>query len=354
MDRNRQYVLGGLLALFVVLSLVTLFEILNVVVFAITVAYVLYPLRRWLASRGLSRRLSSGLSTLVAFLVVVALIGPLVYAVYERRGEFIASLERIPDSIELAILEFSLVLEVEPLIDIAEEVVSDVAVAVALSAPRLVLELAVFSLLLYGILYRPASIRTAMYNLVPTAHHDILTRLHKSTKRTLYSIYIVQAMTAIVTFGIALVVFSAFGLPSAFWLAVFAGLLQFIPIAGPSILIVLLALNELLFGVTTRALLLLAVGLVFVSFVPDALIRTKLASRSGEIAGSLYFVGFVGGILTVGAIGVIAGPLVIALLVEVVRLISERNSVSRSTEAQTPEEPPNTAAVSGGGKQKSP
>lgn len=336
MERNREYALGGLLALFVVLSLVTLFEILNVVVFAITVAYVLYPFRQMLARRGLSPRIASALSTLLAFLVVVLLIAPLIYAIYNRREDLIASLGRIPETIELTLGEFTFVLETAPVIDGAEEIVSDVAVEIALSAPRLALELAVFTLLLYGILYRPGAIYKAMYELVPPPYHDILTRLHRRTRTTLYSIYVVQATTALATFVIGFVVFWSFGLPSALWLAVFAGLFQFVPIVGPSVLIVLLAVNEFLFGATTQAVLILVFGLVFVSFIPDAIIRTKLASRSGEIAGSLYFVGFVGGILTMGAIGVIVGPLVIALLVEVVRLLSERHG---------PEKPPDSAST---------
>ena len=324
MKWNRQLVLGGLLAVCIVLSLVTLFEILNVVVFAITVAYVLYPVRRELATQGFPRRIASALTTLLAFLVVVVLVVPVIYAIYDRREQLIVLLNRIPDTVDFDLFGFAFAVETEPLIDTAQDLVSEIAVGLALSAPRLVLELAVFTLLLYGILYRPGAVRDAMYRLVPPPYHDILGRLHERTRTTLYSIYIVQAATAVATFAIAFVVFSAFGLSSPLWLALFAGLLQFIPIVGPSILIVVLAINEFLLGLTTRAALMLVVGLVFVSLIPDAVIRTQLASRAGEIAVSLYFIGFVGGILTLGAIGVIVGPLVVALLVEVVKLLSER------------------------------
>lgn len=353
MDRNRQYVLGGLLALFVGLSLVTMFEILNVVVFAITVAYVLYPLRQLLTSRGLPRRVAGGVTTLVAFLVVVALLTPLVYAVYDRHEALIASLNRVPESVELDLVETTVVVELEPYIETAEGFVNDIAVSLAFSAPELVLELTVFTLLLYGILYRPSAIRDAMYRLVPAKYHDILTRLHVRTRRTLFTIYILQALTAVVTFGMAFVVFWLFGFSNVLWLAIIAGLLQFIPIVGPSILIAALAVSEYLLGFQTRAVMIAVVGLVVIAFVPDAIIRTKLAGYTGEIAGSLYFVGFVGGVLTVGAIGVIVGPLVIALLVEVIELLSQTNSTGTVAEIQESEDDIVTD-VHGGGEQKSP
>jgi len=40
----------------------------------------------------------------------------------------------------------------------------------------------------------------------------------------------------------------------------------------------------------------------------------------------LYFIGFIGGILTIGAVGIIIGPLIVGLTAEVIDLLSERES----------------------------
>jgi hypothetical protein len=45
--------------------------------------------------------------------------------------------------------------------------------------------------------------------------------------------------------------------------------------------------------------------------------------RTADLPASLYFVGFTGGVLTLGAVGIIAGPLAIALLVEAVSLLGD-------------------------------
>jgi predicted PurR-regulated permease PerM len=47
--------------------------------------------------------------------------------------------------------------------------------------------------------------------------------------------------------------------------------------------------------------------------------------------GSLYFIGFTGGLLSVGAVGVIAGPLLVALLSESITLLSEERDGGQTT-----------------------
>ena len=259
----------------------------------------------------------------MAFVGATLLVAPLLYALYRRRSELIAILEGIPDVVPISVGGFETVVEIAPFVAAAEAWLREVALAVAAAAPVLVLELVVFTFLVYGILYRPNAVGTAVFGVVPAEYHDVPTRLHERTRRTLYSIYVLQAATAAGTFVLALAVFRLLGYGSPVLLAVIAGVLQFVPVVGPSVLIVALGVGDLLVGETGRAVAVLVVGLVVVAFVPDAVIRTQLADWTGKISPGLYFVGFVGGILTLGAVGVIVGPLVVSLLLETVDMLSE-------------------------------
>jgi len=323
---NRGRLLGALLVALVALAAFVLTEVLQTVVFGVTVAYVLYPLRRWLVGRGVSRRIACVTSTVVAFVGATLLVVPLLYVLYRRRAALIEILEQIPDAVPISVGGFELVIETVPYVAAAEVWVRQFALAVAAAAPRLVLELVVFTFLVYGILYRPGAVETAVFSVVPPEYHDIPTRLHERTRETLYSIYVLQAATAAATFVLAFAVFALLGYDSPTLLAVIAGVLQFVPVIGPSVLVVSLAAGDLLVGETGRAVAVLALGLVVVSFVPDAVIRTQLADWTGRISPGLYFVGFVGGILTLGAVGLIVGPLVVSLLLEVVDMLSERDA----------------------------
>ena len=323
MDRNREYILAGLLVVLTALSALVLRAVLQTVVFAITVAYVAFPLKRWLTRRRFSDRIASALTTVGVFVVVVLVFAPLVATLYQRRGQLIGFLQTLPESVSISAGDFQWLVETDPIVSAAIANIRGIAVELAVAAPGLTLQFGLFVLLLYGLLYKPGEIRDAILRAVPQQYHDILTRLHGRTRRTLFSLYILQVATAFGTFLIALVLFFVLGYQGALSLAAIAGILQFVPILGPSLLVTGLAASDLFLGNPTRAVAIFTAGLFLVAFLPDAVLRTKLSGTTGEIAPSLYFVGFVGGVLTVGPIGIIVGPLVVALLLEAVDLLAE-------------------------------
>jgi len=325
MSRHRQYVLAALLASLAVLCALVLGAVLRTVVFAITVAYVLYPVKRWFLRHGASDRIGSAAATVASFVGVALLLGPLAVLVYERRGQVIGGLQGFPESLSVRVAGFERAVDTEPFVDRAVSILQEFAVDVAVAVPGLGLQFALFTLVVYGVLYKPRAIRAAVYGATPYGYHDVLDRLHQRVKKTLFALYVLQGLTAFATFFIALAVFWLLGYEAVLSLAVIAGILQFIPILGPSLLLVALAAGDFLAGALPRAALVLALGGVFVALAPDAVVRMKLAGKTGELPSSLYFIGFVGGILTVGALGIIVGPLVVALLVEAVALLSEEN-----------------------------
>jgi len=331
MVRTRQYVLAGLLLVFAAIAAFVLAAVIQTILVAITVAYVLYPLRQWLCRRGLSGRLASLGATAAAGAGVVAVFAPLGYVLYQRRDAFIETLETIPSEISIVVADNEFAAETGPVVDSIENAVVDLAVSLAVAAPRIALELTLFVFVVYGILYKPSAASHCAYGVVPVEYHDVLTRLHERTKTTLYGIYVLQAATAAGTFAVALPLFWALGYEAAPTLAVVAGFLQFVPVVGPSVLIAALAGTDVVAGMTTRAVTVGVLGLVLVGFAPDAIIRPKLASITGEFTPTLYFIGFIGGILTIGAVGVIIGPLVVGLLVEIIDMLSERTAAVQSS-----------------------
>ncbi|WP_436929703.1 AI-2E family transporter [Halosimplex halobium] len=328
---RRQQVLGVLFAGTAALTLAILSRVLGTVFFAITVAYVLYPVRRELVARGVHRRIAAAAATAVGFLFVLAVLTPIVYALYNRQQLLLGFLREIPSELTVPVFGMEFVVDVSDLFAQARAVVSDIAIDFASTTPVIALKGFLFAFLVYGLLLRPGSVHRATLRLVPGEYHDVVLSLHRCVRDTLYALYVLQAATALGTFAVAYVVFTILGYDAVFSLALFSGLLQFIPVIGPSLLIVALALTEVLAGEITAALLVASTGLVLIGFLPDALIRPRLASLTTGMPASLYFVGFTGGTLSLGVVGVIAGPLVVALLVEVVELITdERTSVQQT------------------------
>lgn len=317
--------LAGVLVGLLVAAALLLRAVIATAFFAVTVAYVLYPVRGRLRARGFSRRVAAAVISTAVFGLALAVFALSSLALYRRRDVVVGLLRELPSTITVGVGEFTYSAPTTTFVDPAIAALRGTAVAIASAAPVLALKLLLFAILLYGLLLRPGRAARAVFTVVPSEYHDVVRRFHERTRDTLYGIYVLQAATAAGTFTLALVTFAALGYQAPLTLAVVAGALQFIPVVGPGVLLAVLALLDVVAGNLVRAALVAVVGGAVIGLVPDAVLRPRLASYAAHLPMSLYFVGFVGGVLSLGAIGFIAGPLVVALVVEAVALVSERD-----------------------------
>lgn len=327
---RRTSVLAGILVAATVLTALVLAEVLLVVFFALTVAYVSRPLYRWLRRQGVQRHLASGITTATVFLVVVLLLLPVGAVLYAERNLLIGLVDSLPESVSVGVAGFGYTVQAGEVWDPLADWLQDVALGVANEVPRMTLEFLLFTVVLFGVLLGSTRTANAIHGVVPEDYHDVLQAFHVRVEDTLRAIYLVQLATAVVTGLLGLVVFYALGYDQFLMLAVLSGVLQFLPIVGPSVVIVALAGAEALAGDYVAAVLVLVAAGVVVAALPDFVLRPQLASSLADIPATLYFVGFFGGVLTLGIYGAVVGPLVLAVLVEAVGLLSAEQRSKRS------------------------
>ncbi|WP_248895787.1 AI-2E family transporter [Haloplanus halobius] len=333
MTLQRRYVLGGLFAVLTLGAAAFLANILGTVFFALTVAYLLVPLREELTRRGLSHWRASLAVTTAALLAVVVLSLPLVVVVALRLDAVITFLAALPTTVTVEYYGFATTVTLAEVRAIAVSFGRQLARSFAVAVPVLALKLTVFVMVVFALLTRTTETHRAIIAVVPRAYRDVVHALGRRSRATLFAIYVLQAATAVGTFLIALPFFFLLGYPYYLTLAVLAAVLQFIPVVGPSVLLAVLVVVHLLAEDPARAAIVAVVGSILVAWLPDVLIRPRLARETAGLPGSLYFVGFVGGLLTIGPIGVIVGPLAVALVVEAGSLLSaELNDVPISEE----------------------
>jgi predicted PurR-regulated permease PerM len=320
---SRRYVLGGLLALSVVAAGVLLVDVLGTVFFAVTVAYLLVPLRETLVRRDLDPRLASATVTVAAFLGVAAVVAPLVFVVASRLTETLDLIAELPATYDLELLGRQFTVTVSEVRTSVAQLVRSAGRRVLVSVPVLTVKFTLFVVLVYSLLQRSDAFAQATLAVVPPGYRRVAKSFNRRIRDTLYGIYILQAATAVGTFLIAVPVFFLLGYASVLTLSLVAAILQFVPIVGPSVLLLVVAGFHVAAGQFASAVLVVAVGGFFIAWLPDILIRPRLAERTAHLSAGVYFVGFVGGLLSLGAIGVIAGPLVVALVVEAANLLSE-------------------------------
>lgn len=299
-----------------------LYEVFWTVFFASTLAYVLVPVRKRLDSRGVPPKLSAAALTVGIFLGLAALTAPILFLLYTRRQVFLDFLTDLPEEFGFSFLDFTYSVDTTTVTGSLENYLSDAALNLASSSPSLSLKVVLGSFLVYAALSKPNAVRSTVVGAIPAELEPVLDAYSDRLASTLYGLYVVQAATAALTFVVSLPVFFLLGYDAFFSLAVISGALQFIPVVGPSAVIALLSVFELATSGTAPAIVVMTVGVFVVGLLPDAIIRPRLASRTTGLSGAMYFLGFIGGVLTVGAVGVIAGPVAVALFLESVGALS--------------------------------
>ncbi len=306
-----------------IVSLYVLWQIVWTVFFALTFVYVLQPWRAQFVDHGVRPRLAAAALTVVAFFGVLGLFVPVLLVIYQRRKPILDFFRNAPEVMELAFGGFTYTLELQSFVPVVRDALSSIAVNVASAAPVLAMKVFLFVFLVYALLYKPGGVQSLVFRTVGGDVQEELMAYHVRVRETLYGLYFVQAATGVLTFLIALPVFAILGYGAFFSFAVVAGILQFVPVLGPSVVVVALAGVEAAGGDIPQAVLVLVLGLSLVAFLPDAVLRPRLAKYSAGMPASLYFVGFVGGVFTVGPIGIIAGPLALSLLLETFELVAD-------------------------------
>ena len=321
MHVSRTQSLTAILLLTLVLATLVLSEVIWTVVFGVTVAYMLVPLVTWMREAGLSKLWASVVAAVAGTTVLVAITGLVGFLVYRRRGAIAEFVTTVPDTIPIELLGMSYVVDTASVVETGLDVLAAFALQVARSLPTLGFKLAVFGFVVFGLLIGHEAVEEAFMTAVPRAYHDVASAFARRIEDTLYAIYVLQVATGVATFVLALPVFVLLGYEIPTTLAFIAGVLQFLPIVGPSVLLGVLALYHVTVGEVVAAVLVVVVGGVVIAWLPDLLVRPRLASRAGNLPGTLYLIGFVGGLLTLGPIGIIVGPLAVALVVEAVALL---------------------------------
>ncbi|QLC33395.1 AI-2E family transporter [Halarchaeum sp. CBA1220] len=329
MPYARRTVLIGLFAAFAALAALLLHGVLGTVVFATTVAYLLVPVYRRMNHR-LPAWWAAAATTSAATLGVLLPITAFAYLLYIRSSGVLALIQSLPDEFVLGFGTFSYVVDVATLTGPLTDTVRTLAVDAISALPVLGVKFTLFALLVFALLVAHEEAESAVLAAVPLRYHDVVGALARRARDTLYAIYVLQAATAFATFLVAVPVFWILGYPFPVTLALVCAVLQFLPIVGPSIVVGALALYQLSVGNVVGAVLVLVVAGALVAWLPDPVVRPRLSRHTARLPGSLYFIGFTGGLLTVGVIGIIAGPLVVALLVEAVSLLADEERKNRN------------------------
>ena len=321
-----RYDLLTIILLFLILAtvFVVYFPLAGTIILGMTLALVLKPLDQRLATRMPPRRSAALISILVfaviglgLYLVISLLIqgGGVILSMIHTINQWLATIR--PNQIISGGV-------VAGTIDTMVTFLRAQIIPLLTSIPVILFHALIFLLSVYLFLLKGPDTSRQIKTALPEQLYESFGKISGLVVNTMHAIYIVSVEIALLSFALALPIYYLLGYPAYIELAVMTGLAVFIPIFGPLVVMIFLILYNLATGNIPGVFIALFVIYPVVFWIPASYIRPKLMGKRVSINPVLMMIGIIGGISIMGVIGLILGPLFIALLVSSYQILIDQ------------------------------
>ena len=295
--------------------------LLDLVVVAVSIAVVARPLCSRICARTKNRHAAALATTLLVIFLLSAIVGFSAMMIWENMdyvaevgNEILGLLDEGSGSLPLGSLPVTAA-EIDQWARVQVGELAALSGDLVLGIPWAVLQLIVIFLVLYCCLVWGGPVLREALSLLPERNRQIAERISVPVKNTLYAIYIVHVSTALLTFLIAIPFFFILGWGHEIFLALIAGIFQLFPLIGDSVLMAILLVYSIALGDLRSAVLIAAVGYPVVSALPDMYYRPMMMGSRAAIHPVYMWIGFFGGAIAMGTVGILIGPVIVALVV---------------------------------------
>jgi predicted PurR-regulated permease PerM len=316
-EQTFRYDLLTIIVLFLILSTIFIvyFPLVVAIIIGMTVAIVLEPLNKKLCERvspAKSAALTTGLVAMVVGLAIVFIVNLLV----KGSGSIFAMLDTINDwLISLGSNNLVSGIQIANTLESIRLVIYSGLQYLLTQVPGILFQAFILFLSVYLFLLKGQIIFHQITDALPRQFHESVGKITGMVSNTMYAIYIVSVEVAILAFVFSLPVYYLLEYPAYVELAILTGLSMFIPIFGPLVVVVFLVLYNLSTGNINGALIAVFIIYPLVLWLPGSYARSKLMGKRIGIHPVIMMIGILGGISVMGMVGLILGPLFIALLV---------------------------------------
>lgn len=185
--------------------------------------------------------------------------------------------------------------------------------SIAQSLPGLTIQTLIVVLMLFLLLKNGEETASRLKTAIPSHMKAHISTLCNVVTDTMYGVYVVNVGIAILTFFITIPFFWVLGYGEILFWAFICGASHLFPFFGPQLITVFLGVYAIAQGDMRGLILIGCIGYPLISGVQDFWIRPRMLARRVAIHPVLMMIGIFGGMLILGPIGLIIGPLIVAL-----------------------------------------
>lgn len=350
-DRYRPITFGAIVALTIYVAATLLVPFLPALLWAAVICVLVYPIHKRYRNK-----FGPNFAALITTLLTIALIGvPLAlvgtvltlqvtasaHQLAQTNGTADLSLDQIfsefdkhvkPIANQVGASDFSLKSWFDQNRESIVKGAGAAATAAAKATGQTLFTLVVAFLTLFFMLRDGHRLREPALELIPLPR-ERAEKILERMEATIHAVFVGIVLVALIQGAIAGIMYWITGVPSpmVWWVA--TTVLCAIPLLGAPIIYVPMGLLLLAQGKVWEAVALLGVGFLVVSQV-DNLLRPFIIGARVELHPIAIFFSLLGGIFTMGPVGIMIGPVVLTVLLALQEVIRERLAADRERESE--------------------
>lgn len=201
-----------------------------------------------------------------------------------------------------------------------------------LNLPLLIVQMIIAIFFAYYLLLTGKDAAEKTANLLPEQRREMGHHFLNELDGVFKMLFTINFDTGVYNSIVALIIFHMLGVPFALIWALLAAFLSVVRFLGPWLIFVPLSIYFFELNDFSKGFLILLLGAVFLEYIPEYILRPRLAGKIAPINTMLAFIAYVAPLPVLGLQGIIVGPLVFGLLIASHRTASrfrEKISISR-------------------------
>jgi predicted PurR-regulated permease PerM len=320
-ERNfKKYFFWAVLIIIAIVSYIIIKDFLISILSAFILAYLLRPvdklLQKWIPKK---------ISAIISLLIVIILLVIPIYFIIQSLISQISSLINLDNLalIKSFLINFQLPNEVQEYLPDALSNISAYGLRLIYSIitqiPSLLLNIILTVLFTYYFILDWDQLVSELKELFPFSNRE---KTIQNISDTAHTIVYGTFLTAIIEFFIAWIMFSILHIDYALILASLIAIAAFIPIIGPGIVWMPLAVIKIIQGQYLSAVFIIITGII-ISYGIDFFLKSLIISRKTKMNPAIFLVGVLGGVALFGVFGFIIGPLVLGFFINIIHSMLE-------------------------------
>jgi len=335
---TQKYFFLALFAIILVLAVAIVWPFITTILTSLVMAYVLFPVYQWLLKKTKRKNLSAMIVSLIIIMIVIVAVAFILFSVSkEARIGYIIIKQKIAASSVIQECTGFVCKVINSLKEVArnpeakfyiENSLNKISSSFAessfsfiFSLPSRILEILLTFFFTFFLLRDGKEVVKKIEKNIPLRDKyksDITNQVHEVLHGVIFGFFIIAIIEGI----IAAITFKLFGVASPMLWGMAIAFLAFIPFVGGAVVWIPAMIIQFNNGSVGFGIGILFGGLI-ITYI-DMFIKPKVIGEKSAVHPAIILIGLLGGLKLIGLIGIVLGPIILALFITLVKTFAKK------------------------------